>query len=131
ALTISGGIGLDTGRVLEVHAGASWTGGTIQLNPNSTGVAAAGTIRNFAGSIFDINFNGVISANTFGGVDNGAAALFDNQGTFRRSAGSGTTLVTAPFTNTGTVDIQTSTVSFNGVSTHTGATLMGAGTLQF
>ena len=35
ALTINGGgIGLDAGRVLDVHGGASWSAGGINLNVN-------------------------------------------------------------------------------------------------
>lgn len=39
-LVISGSIGVDEGHVLEVHDGAQWTAGVINLNPNSTGTNA-------------------------------------------------------------------------------------------
>lgn len=56
---------------------------------------------------------------------------FTNAGTFRKSGGSGTTLVNGiPFANTGTVDAQTGTIAFNSTGTRfdSGTQFLGIGT---
>ena len=55
---------------------------------------------------------------------------FNNAGTFRKSAGAGTTAFNSmPFSNTGTVEVQTGTLSFNDAFNNNGTTrvLSGAG----
>jgi hypothetical protein len=80
-------LGLDDGRVLENQGAANWIGGSINLNPNSTGNAAAGIFRNDAGAIFNAQGGGFITTNVFDNVDNGASGMFDNRGTLIASTG--------------------------------------------
>jgi hypothetical protein len=69
----------------------------------------------------------------------GGAIIFNNAGTFKKSAGSGTTTVNALFSNTGTLDVETGTVKLGGTFTNfdsTAAVLADGtylikGTLQF
>jgi hypothetical protein len=44
----------------------------------------------------------------------GGASTFENAGTFRKSAGAGTTTVSIPFNNTGTVDVQAGILALDG-----------------
>src|SRR5204863_4113247 len=97
-LTINvSGINLDSGRVLDVRGGATWSGGNINLNANS--FAGSGTIVNRPGSTFVNSFDGFMFTQNFGGTDDGSTARFDNQGTFQKSAGTGTTTITNAFTD--------------------------------
>jgi hypothetical protein len=121
-LTIdSSAIALDTGRILDVQGGATWNAGTIFLNWDNQGVAAAGTIINRAGSLFDNTFDGQMLTINFGPPDDGTSALFDNQGTFRKSGGTGTTFIQNAFNNSGTVQVQTGTLTFTDTLTQTAA----------
>jgi hypothetical protein len=56
-------------------------------------------------------------------------ASFNNSGTFRKTAGTGTDLSGWTFTNSGVLDIQTGTVRFGTLSHESGAVLQGRGTL--
>jgi hypothetical protein len=47
-------------------------------------------------------------------LSSSGANRFDNAGTFRKSANTGTTLITANFTNYGTVDIRSGIIAANG-----------------
>ena len=57
----------------------------------------------------------------------GGATSFNNQGTFRKSAGSGSSRFTVPFVNSGLADIQTGDLSLESCSTHSGAIDLAAG----
>jgi hypothetical protein len=134
ALTINGNIGLDTGHTLDVRGGATWSAGQINLNPNSTGTAAAGHIINRSGSVFDTTFNGFLFTQNLSSTDNGADALLTNEagGTLRKSGGGSTTTVSNIFTNAGTIDIAAgNTLNFDSGGSQTGATTTGTGTLGF
>ena len=132
-LAISGSIGLDEGRVLEIHGGGTWSAGSINLNPTFTGNAAAGVVRNFAGSTFNNSFDGSLFTQNFdNGAENGASALFDNQGILQKSGGTGTSTLSAAFNNSGTVNVNAGTLNFSGGGTDVGGTYAGTGaTLQF
>src|SRR5262249_4963004 len=55
--------------------------------------------------------------------------FIDNAGLFRKSGGTGTTVVGTILDNTGTVDVQTGWISFGqGSAFHTGTVFTGAGT---
>jgi len=100
------------------------------LNNNSTAVwtsAANLGVRTGGGSV--INNNGtwdsrtddVAIVNYYGG-----ATTFNNTGTFKKSAGTGTTTLSVPFVNTGSVDVQTGTLLLYGGSSTTGFIVSGA-----
>ena len=102
------------------------TGGRQIVNQGNWTHDATGELRisdgavfnNLAGATFDVQSNSVFGdAISTGGT-------FDNAGTFRKSAGAGTTtfdnLVT--FSNTGTVEVQTGSVNFLGGFTQTSGT---------
>ncbi len=131
ALTINGSIGLDAGRVLDVQGGVIWSAG--QINLNSTNAVGSGTIINRVGSIFDNTFNGSMVASFFGTGDDGTSALFNNLGTFRKSAGIATTSISTAFNNSGTVEAQVGTVNSTGGFLQTGGniSITGAATVQF
>ncbi len=100
-------------RVVENLGTMTWidTGGIFALG---TGV----TINNQIGGIFDIQNNASIA------VSSGSGHVFSNAGIVRKSAGTGTTTVSWGFSNTGTVEVQTGTLSLAGaVSQRSGSTL--------
>src|SRR5205807_2570016 len=86
-----------------------------------------------AGGVFDAQNDAGIFSN------GGAASSFTNAGTFRKSAGAGTTTVGIDFVNTGTTDVRTGTLNLSGpfgnfsstTSTLTGGNFVVAGTLRF
>jgi hypothetical protein len=56
-----------------------------------------------------------------------SGATFYNQGQFSKLAGSGTNTVSAPFPNSGTVEVDTGTVHFSGTYTHSEGVISLAG----
>jgi PEP-CTERM motif len=123
-----GSLGLDSGRVL-LNEGTVSGSGNVNLNP-STSNGGVGTIVNAAGAVWDVTGNSSISG-SFGGDGAVTPPTFVNEGTFQKSGGTGNTTVSVVFENTGTLDVQTGTVILSGGSTHTSATITGAGTIQF
>ena len=89
-----GGASLD-GRRLDSAGAGTWTAPL-----NQAIVLSNGAVFNNNG-LLDAQDNSRIVA----GV--GAASSFNNNGTFRKSAGAGETEIRVPFTNNGTVDVQT------------------------
>ena len=118
---------LDEGRTLRINAGATLSNNSFQLNPNSTGNAAAGRIVNAAGStITDNSSSGSgFNSNNFGGIDNGSSASFTNLGTYTKT-GVGNSTIGVTFINNGTVNAAGGTLSLNRGVTGTG-TLATAG----
>jgi hypothetical protein len=114
------GLGLDDGRVLENQGTVNWLGGDIDLNPNDTGGAAAGIIRNDVGAVFNSEEGGRILAANFGDADNGASALFDNRGTF--NVNRGFVFSDALFTNSGRFQVNNGA----GVELHGGGIQSGS-----
>jgi hypothetical protein len=95
-------------------------------------------IRN--GATLTIQPTGLLNAQSDAAIIwNGAgASAFTNNGIFRKSAGAGgATVVNAPFTNNGTIDLQTGTLQIVGQFTNfaagtlSGGTYLVAGLLQF
>jgi uncharacterized repeat protein (TIGR01451 family) len=109
---------LNTGRVLNNNGMATWTGGQI----NSGGGAV---FNNPATRTFDIQTDQGFFHNL-----GGAVPQFNNAGTVTKSAGAGTTTFTLAFTNSGTVNANSGTLSLNSSATHTGVFNV-AGTLAF
>jgi hypothetical protein len=71
-----------------------------------------GALINLPGALLDIQSDASIdiSSNNFGLC----TPTFSNEGTIRKSGGTGTNRIYAPLSSTGTVDVQTGTISFNG-----------------
>ena len=61
-------------------------------------------------------------------VSAGTAGTFNNSGTFRKSAGTGTSTIANPFNNTGTVDVQTGTIDITGSFSNFSAQTLTGGT---
>jgi hypothetical protein len=104
-------------RTLNNSGTLTWTGGVFVCGDS-------GIINNKAGGIFDIKSN---STMTYVGTP----GTFNNSGTVRKSAGTGTTNISVPFSNAGLLDIQTGTIQFLGSSfTQTaGTTSLSGGVL--
>jgi len=83
---------------------------------NNGGSPYAGAIINQAGGLFDIQ-NDPGLYNYFGNES------FQNAGTVRKSAGTGTISIYVPFTNTGTVEAQSGIVRFSGEYSQTDGAL--------
>ena len=89
--------------------------------------ALYGTFINLPGALVDMTADVSIGSD-------GCSPGFYNKGTVRKSAGTGTNNITGVFVNTGTVDAQSGTISFNGTDSgggvfaaETGATLAFSG----
>jgi hypothetical protein len=79
--------------------------GNLQSFPSAAGVG--GVLVNLPGGLIDVQANVSIDWNGFG------SPQIINQGTFRKSGGTGTTAINLPFSNSGTLDVQTGTVSID------------------
>ena len=125
--TISGNGGkqLYYGRVLNLNGGATWSGqGTITMdNAGSIGSPvqnfAAATINLPAGKTWDDQGSGI-------GGRSIANGIFNNAGTYTKSAGGDSTFISSVFNNTGRVNANAGIVNFNGATSLQGNT----GTLQ-
>ena len=95
--------------------------GTVALTGNSSLMSAAGggtpTINNQPGATLDIQAN-IGLANW-----DSTAAVLNNAGTLKKSAGTGTSTINSAWTvnNTGTIEVDTGTLSLQGGGTSTGA----------
>ncbi len=121
ALTVSGGsVKSFTQRTINNGGTMTWSGGTI-----NSGVGA--TLNNQGGGLMDMQSDD-LWANNLGG----AAPVLNNAGTLRKSAGSGTSTIQAACNSSGTVDILSGTLTFNGSSFSNTATgnIRGVGTLN-
>ena len=100
---------LDT-RTLDNSGTITWTGGTFYVN-------SPAVLNNLSGALFDMQSDNTMSWNVTG------TGTFNNSGTFRKSAGAGTSTIADPFNNTGgTIEGLSGTLSFTGGGTHTGGT---------
>ena len=106
---------LNTGRVVNTTGTTTWSGGSVRAG-------AGAVIRN----------NGVwdVQEDTSLAFLGGSAVQFVNQpgATFKKSAGAGTLAVGVPFTNAGSLMIQSGTVSFTAGGSGTGSYSGPAGT---
>jgi hypothetical protein len=98
--------------------------GTIVWRGAGGGVAGAGaSLNNFSGSTLDLQTNVVLAFN-----NSGALLKINNAGTFLKSAGNGVSPLAVDFNNSGTVDIATGDVRFQGQWQQTaGSTTVEAG----
>ena len=99
------------GRTLENLGTITWTGSGSLLGGDGA------QVLNQAGAVFDLQ-----SDATFGYANGGNGPGFINAGTFRKSAGTGTSTVSqTAFTTSGLVSVQTGTLSFaSGVTSSAG-----------
>ena len=136
----STGFGLDGGRTLQLGGSSTATGTQVQISLNAgnwnTGVSDAGsgvlTIAN--GATFDDQTTSsglTITAPNQGGSDTAATAAVNNAGTFIKSGSALTSTISTLFNNTGTVNVQSGTLSLSGGGTDIGAIYQGAGTVNF
>jgi YD repeat-containing protein len=104
------------GRTLVNTATATWVSGFME-------VADGAVIDNQAGATFDIQSDSGFSLSTIGGAD----ATFNNAGTVTKSGGSSTSsFANVIFNNTGTLDVESATVSLDdGTPQLSGSTLTG------
>jgi hypothetical protein len=109
-LNLEGNVDKHLNGVLTNAGTVTWTGeGRLKLD--------GGRIYNLSGALFNVQ-------NDQAFLDNGGNPAFNNEGTFRKSAGSGTTTFDrGTFNNTGTLDVQKGTVYLSGGYTLTGGTL--------
>ncbi|HEY8900390.1 MAG TPA: PEP-CTERM sorting domain-containing protein [Chthoniobacterales bacterium] len=113
------------------------TGSTFGLNQRTLNLAAGQTSTwSGAGDMFlsgaTINNDGTFDFQADRSmVQNGQAqSTFNNTGLLTKTAGTGTATVGIAFTNSGVVDVQSGTLTFNGGGTSTG-TMQGAGAVAF
>ncbi len=93
----------------------TWTAGTFYMNNSSV-------LNNQSGALFNLTSNNLLNWNA------GTAGTFNNSGTFRKSAGTGTSTIANPFNNTGTVDVQTGTIDITGSFSNFSAQTLTGGT---
>lgn len=119
-MTLGGGIGSKdlSNRTMNHGDGvnastATWTVGEFRISNG-------GIFNNKAAATFDTNFDGLVQATS-------GAGTFNNQGTFTKSGGAGTTTVNLEitFNNTGTVNVNSGTLSLTVIPQHSGTTLTG------
>ena len=130
----STGFSLDGGRALQL-GGASTAAGTfvqIQLNGGNdpgSGILTIGSGATFNDQTTSSGLN--IVTQNFGGTDTGATAVVNNLGTFTKSGNALTSTISTIFNNSGTVNVQSGTLSLSGGGTDVGASYSGTGTIQF
>jgi hypothetical protein len=136
------------GGIFNYSGGAFGSVGITNFNGalNISGTAAKGissrtlntnalTTWSGAGASIGVSFAGIINNNGTWEVLNdasiawgvGAAPVFKNFGTFRKSVGVGTTTLQLPYQNQGTVDIQSGTISANNYTQTAGTTKLTGG----
>src|SRR6202041_611184 len=94
--------------------GALTNAGTVQLVSGNLGLdtylgGLSGQLINLPGALVDIQANVSIDSFAFNGTP-----LIVNSGTVRKSGGTGTSSINPTFDSTGTLDVQTGTVSLDG-----------------
>ena len=126
--------GLDGGRTLQLGGSSTATGTLVQIslnaaNPN-TGVSDAGSgiLTIASGATFNDQTTSsglTITAPNRGGSDTAATAAVNNAGTFIKCGSALTSTISSLFNNTGTVDVQSGTLSLSGGGTDIGAIYQG------
>jgi RHS repeat-associated protein len=111
---------LDGGRALDNYGTFTWAAGR---NNMSFTISHGASFTNEAGGVF--NDQAGDGAQVFNAVG-GSGASFTNAGTFLKSV-SGTTTISVPFSNTGTINLQAGTLSIQGDLPLNGAGILAAG----
>ncbi len=94
--------------------------GTANYNVVSSMVFTNGTFNNLAGALFDLKVDKQL-------LRSGGAGQINNAGTLRKSAGALTTSLNVPLANTGTVEVQSGTLSLDGGGTNSNVITAAAG----
>jgi hypothetical protein len=106
-------------RTLTIAGAMNWTG-TGGISGSNAAI-----INNQLGGVIDAQNNASLTSS-------GTASILNNAGLFKKSGGTGSTSVAWAFNNTGSVQVQTGTLSLSGGGTDTGAFDVSAGaTLAF
>ncbi len=132
----NGGLTIPSGGSLAISANSQGfyvSGGTAVLNNagsttmNGTWLYAmsVGEVNNQSGGVFDIQSNA-------GFTSTGLPGFINNAGLFKKSAGTGTSSVDShwTFNNSGTVEVDSGTLSFGGAFNNTGTASVQSGTLN-
>ncbi|HZI31396.1 MAG TPA: hypothetical protein VFF11_03585, partial [Candidatus Binatia bacterium] len=93
-----GSAGVTLARTVNNGGTTTWAGGNLS-------VSAGATINNLGGGTFEITADGRLNGN--------ATTPVNNSGLFRQTAGTVSTIITAPFTNTSRLEVQAATLSLN------------------
>ena len=131
---LSTGFSLDGGRTLQLGGTSTATGTNVQINLNGGTDPGSGTLTIANGASFnDQTTSSGLSIFTVnqGGTDTGATATVNNAGVFIKSGSAATSTISTLFNNSGTVNVQSGTLSLAGGGTDVGATYQGAGTVNF
>ncbi len=128
ALTVASGATLYVGgsSALQLYGALTNAGTVVVTNTGNLRLyygppTYTGAIYNLAGGLFDIQNDQFFLYNVTGNE------FFNNAGTLRKSAGSGTTVIYPIMNNAGLVDAQTGTISFHGGGTINGQFQAAAG----
>ena len=84
----------------------NWSGYAITINNNNNPAYYTGGIYNRSGGLFNIQNDQPLTSGGYGNE------IFINAGILRKTAGLVNTSINVPFTNTGTIDAQSGTISF-------------------
>jgi fibronectin-binding autotransporter adhesin len=114
-MTVSTGTDKDLRRVLDNYGTVTWTAGRILGHTTPT-------LNNYAGALLDVQ----VDTTLFDSADS-TIKTFNNAGTLRKSAGTGTTTMHGTFNHTGTADIQAGTLNPDGAVTLGTSSYSGAG----
>ena len=110
------------GTTLQNQGTISYTGSSYQLYSKNGSI-----LENQASGLVDLQNDWTLFT-----LHSGAQPTVNNAGIFRKSAGAGISATPAVFNNTGTVDVQTGTLSLEGGGTDSGTYTVASGaTLQF
>jgi hypothetical protein len=97
--------------------------GVVTWNSGQISTGNGAIINNLATATFNNTFDG-----TFAFDQGGTLATFNNAGTFSKTAGSATTTFSTAFNNTGTVNVQSGTLSLSGGGTEIAGSALSGGT---
>jgi hypothetical protein len=95
--------------------------GTANYAVANSFVFTNGTFNNLPSGLFNVQVEKLM-------FQSGGSSLFVNQGTVRKATGTGTTTITLPFNNNGTVDLLSGALDFNVSGTSAGQFNGAAGT---
>jgi len=104
---------LSSGNGKALGDGALTNAGTVQFAGSGTWGLGNSTIYNQSGALFDMQSDSQVYF-WYG------PASFQNAGLLRKSAGGGNSYIGVSFNNTGTVDVQTGTLTFQAFNNYTG-----------
>src|ERR1035438_2429259 len=109
-LAIGGDGAVTLGNALTNAGTVNWTG-TVGINVYNNNAAYTGLIQNLAGGVWNIQSDQTMSYGYSGSY------YFNNAGSVIKSVTTGTTTVSIPFYNTGTVTNLSGTINFTGGGT--------------